>query len=122
MDTIFINDLRLQAWVGLYPREKILPQTILIQLEIGIAETAASSDALSDTIDYTAIIADLQQPLTQTRFHLLERLAGYIAEWLLENFPARRVRVSATKPGILPEARQIGVIIERNASQAAATR
>ena len=28
MDIIFIEDLRAETWIGIYPREKAMPQTV----------------------------------------------------------------------------------------------
>ena len=48
MDHIFIRDFRLQTLIGFHRRERVVPQTIRLDLEIGIANAAVfSSDYLS---------------------------------------------------------------------------
>lgn len=113
MDTIFIDEFRVDAWVGIYPRETALSQSILLNLEIGIPDAAAEKDDIHATVNYERVIARLRESLATRRFNLLEALAGFVASLILEEFPARKVRVSVTKPGIVREARRVSVVIER---------
>lgn len=114
MDIIFIEELRIPAWIGVYPREQALPQTVEITLHIGShTAKAGQSDALGDTIDYGSVTERLRQELAGRRFSLLEALAEYIAALLREDFGACWVRVSVSKPGILRDVRRVGVRIER---------
>lgn len=114
MDIIFIEELRIPAWIGVYPREQALPQTVEITLHIGThTAQAGQSDALGDTIDYGAVTARLREELATHRFSLLEALAEHIATLLQDVFGARWVRVSVSKPGILRDVRRVGVRIER---------
>ena len=56
MDIIFIDDLRVETLIGIYPREKAVPQTIEISLRIGASTASAgASDDIRDTIDYAAL-------------------------------------------------------------------
>jgi len=116
MDIIFIEELRAETWIGLYPREKALPQTVEISLHIGVASASAgASDELRDTVDYAAVAERLTADLADSHFNLLERLAEHIAAWLLKNFATQWVRVAVAKPGILPRVKRVGVSIERSA-------
>jgi len=53
LDIVFVRQLRLQAWIGLYRHEKIAPQTIELDLEIALpADCAAfNTGKVADTID-----------------------------------------------------------------------
>ena len=114
MDIIFIDDLRIPTLVGIYPREKAMPQTVEISLQIGISTArAGSSDNIGDTIDYAAVVERLRAELAAQHFNLLEKLAEYVAALLLEDFGASWVRVSIAKLGMLPGVRRVGVVIER---------
>ncbi|MBK7899387.1 MAG: dihydroneopterin aldolase [Azonexus sp.] len=115
MDIIFIEELRLSTWVGIYPREKALPQTIELSLHIGVSTASAgASDDIRDTVDYAAVVERLRADLAGAHFNLLEKLAEHVATFLLENFAAQWVRVSVAKLGMLPGVRRVGVIIERS--------
>jgi dihydroneopterin aldolase len=50
----------------------------------------------------------------ESRYRLVEALAGEIARILLAEFPVARVRVTVNKPGAVRHSRDVGVIIERS--------
>lgn len=115
MDIIFIEELRLQTWIGIYPREKAMPQTVEIALQLGRSTASAgASDNIRDTVDYAVVVERLRTELGGRHFNLLEKLAEHIATLLLEDFAAQWVRVSVAKLGMMPGVRRVGVIIERS--------
>ena len=119
MDTIFVRQLRLQAWIGLYRHEKIAPQTIEIDLEIALPGDAVfKTRKVADTIDYGVVVEHVRALLAKERFGLVENLAERIAGLLLEDFKSPRVKVSIAKLGALREAQRVGVTIERPKSRA----
>lgn len=114
MDIIFIEDFRLSTLIGIYPREKTVPQTIELSLQIGTTTVnAGASDDIRDTIDYAVVVDRLRTELAAQHFNLLEKLAEYIANLLLDDFGACWVRVSIAKLGMMSGVRRVGVIIER---------
>jgi dihydroneopterin aldolase len=116
MDIIFIEELRVDTWVGIYPREKAVPQTVLLELQIGVSTApAGASDDIRDTIDYAAVSTRLRHELAERHFNLLEKLAEFIAALILAEFSAQWVRVSVAKLGMMPGVKRVGVIIERSA-------
>ena len=116
MDIIFIEDLRASTLIGIYPREKAMPQTIEISLQIGTSTASAgASDDIRDTIDYSVVVDRLRAELGARHFNLLERLAEYVATLLLEDFGATWVRVSIAKLGMMRSVQRVGVVIERGA-------
>jgi len=114
MDIIFIEELRAETWIGIYPREKAMPQTVEISLHIGVSATSGASDDIRDTVDYALVVERLRGDLADSHFNLLEKLAEHIAAWLLENFATPWVRVSVAKLGMLPGVKRVGVSIERS--------
>lgn len=114
MDIIFIEDLRLSTLIGIYAREKSVPQVLEMSLQIGTStRNAGSSDEIGDTIDYAQVVDRLRRELTQRHFLLLEKLAEYVASLLLDDFGAVWVRVSVAKIGVMRDVRRVGVVIER---------
>jgi len=114
LDTVFIRQLRLPAWIGLYRHEKIAPQTIEIDLEVDLPGNAVfKTGKVSDTIDYGVVVEHIRALLAKERFGLVENLAERIAGLLLEDFKSPRVKVSVAKLGALREAQRVGVTIER---------
>jgi dihydroneopterin aldolase len=119
LDTVFIRQLRLPAWIGLYRHEKIAPQTIEIDLEIDLPGNAVfKTGKVSDTIDYGVVVEHIRALLAKERFGLVENLAERIAGLLLEDFKSPRVKISVAKLGALREAQRVGVTIERPKSRA----
>ncbi len=117
MDAVFIRQLRLQARIGLYRHEKIAPQTVEIDLEIALPGDAAfRTRKVADTIDYGVVVAQLRALLAKERFGLVESLAERIAALIVKDFKSPRVKVSVAKLGVLREAKQVGVTIERSRS------
>ena len=43
MDIIFIDELRVSTLIGIYPREKAMPQTVEMSLQIGTLTTKRRS-------------------------------------------------------------------------------
>ena len=114
MDVIFMRDIRLDAKVGIYKRERVVTQPISIDLDIGLPDrTASRSGKVVDTIDYAVVVQRLQEELGGRRFGLVEEMAEYIADMLLNEFKAPWVKISLAKLGILKDVRQVGLVIER---------
>lgn len=117
MDIIFIDDLRASTLIGIYPRERVMPQMVEISLQIGTSTASAgASDDIGDTIDYALVVERLRAELGTRHFNLLERLAEYVATLLLEDFGATWVRVSIAKLGMMQGVQRVGVVIERGAA------
>jgi len=116
MDHIFIRDLRLQTLIGFHRRERIVPQTIRLDLEIGIANAAVfTSDKVADCIDYDKVTTRIKELCSQ-HVNLVETLADRVARLVLEEFGAAWVKVSIAKLGILKDVGLVGVTVERRRS------
>ncbi|MCX7962488.1 MAG: dihydroneopterin aldolase [Burkholderiales bacterium] len=114
MDAILLRDLRVEALIGIHRRERHAPQTVSLDLDIGLpGEAVFASDRVADTIDYEKVAARIRELAASGRFRLVETFAERIARLILEEFRAPWVRVSAAKVGILANARVVGVSIER---------
>jgi len=113
-DIIFIRELRLAAWVGLHKHEKLAPQTIELDIEIGIpGATVFATGKVADTIDYGIVVDHIRALVATEHFGLVETLAERIARMILTDFRAPLVRVSIAKLGMLRNAKHVGVCIER---------
>lgn len=114
MDTIFIRELRAPAWIGVYEWEKLQPQTLELDIEIGLdTHAAGASDNIRDTVDYGRVVERIRADLGETHFKLLEALAEHIAHLLLHDFAACWVRVSVAKIAHMRGVRMVGVCITR---------
>lgn len=114
MDIIFLRDIRLEAKVGIYRRERVTHQMIAVDLDIGLPSDAVfRSGKVADTIDYAVVVGRMREVLAEKRFGLVEELAQFVADLVLGEFRAPWVRVSVSKLGILKDVKLVGVVIER---------
>lgn len=114
MDTIFISELKVPTKLGVPEWERMTPQTIILDIEIGYDLTnACKSDAITDTIDYGAVVGRIRETLTENSFQLVEALAEHICQLILSEFGALSVKVKVAKPGILMGLGALGVVIKR---------
>lgn len=114
MDIIFINDLRVNAVIGVYDWERRITQTLSFDLELAAdIRRAAGSDDIADTVNYKAVAKRVIAYVEQSRFQLVETLAERVAEIILQEFPVVWTRLILRKPGAVRGARDVGVIIER---------
>ena len=114
MDFIFIDDLRVDAHVGIYPREQVAMQTLEISLTFGVPDEAAQNDDIARTIDYAVVIARIRDELAAHRFNLLETLGEFVIDLMLKEFGAPWVKISIAKLGVMKGVRRVGVQIERS--------
>jgi len=114
MNQLFLRDVRLEAKVGIYKRERVTSQPIALDLEIELpADRVFATGKVADTIDYAVVVARIRAELEARRFGLVEELAEFIARLLLDEFGSPRVRVSIAKLGILKDVGRVGVTVER---------
>ena len=114
MDRIFLTALSAEAIIGIYDWEREVRQRVEVDLEMWMDLTAAAaSDSIDDTLNYKAVAKRVLAFVQESRFRLVEALAGEIARILLAEFSIERVRVTVHKPGAVRHSRDVGVIIER---------
>ena len=113
MDSIFIEGLRVEARVGVYAREQAAPQTLVIDLQLGLAPEAGQGDELATTIDYARVIDRVKESVSDRHFRLLERLGEHLIEMLFAEFGPSWVRVKIAKIGVRPEVKNVGILLER---------
>ncbi len=114
MDIIYIQDLRVDAVIGEHAWEQRIRQRLRIDLEIAVdASLAAASDCLADALDYSVVAREVHELVTASRVKLLETLAEQIARQVLSHESVDWVRVGLAKPGALPQAANVRLVIER---------
>src|SRR4051812_16632947 len=116
MDTIFIREFRVDAWVGIYEWEKQRAQTLEMDIEIGLPGVEAGhTDNIHDTVHYGEVVQRIQAELAERRFKLLEALAEHVCTLITGEFRAPWVRLSVAKLGHIRGVRKVGVTLERPA-------
>jgi dihydroneopterin aldolase len=118
VDIIFIRGLRIATIIGINDWEQHIKQTVIIDLELGAdIGKAAATDRIENTLNYKAITKQVVKFVSESRFQLVETLADQVAKLLLKEFPILWLRLTLNKPGALRDARDVGVIIERQTAR-----
>lgn len=116
LDLIQLRGLRVMGICGALPEERERAQPLELDIDVTAdLAPAAASDALHDTIDYGALVAAAEQVVHDSRFHLLEALAGRVAEVMLTDPRVLAVTVSVRKlrPPVPQQLATAGVRVTR---------
>ena len=110
---ISIVDLEVFYHVGVPEQERAQPQRLLLTIDLDFdLKAAAATDRLEDTINYQAITDHLLRLGEGRAWKLIEKLAGDIAETIIERYEPDSVRVEVKK-FVIPQARYVSVTLER---------
>lgn len=113
-DSVLIEGLAVEAIIGVYDWEREVSQRLLVDLEMAWDNRVpATSDDVSDALDYAMVSERISAYLVQARPQLLETAAEGIASLLQDEFGVRWLRLTLRKPGVVPAAAAVGVKIER---------
>jgi dihydroneopterin aldolase len=124
-DRIFIEELRVDCIVGIYPHERKQPQPLIVELELALdTAEAAYTGRIAATCDYARVADEVATLLGFRRYKLLEMAAEELAAMLFGVHPMLdQLRVRLHKPEALRgRARAAGVEITRRARDFARTR
>ena len=113
MDKIIIKDLLLRGIIGINDDERINKQDILVNLIIfADTKSAASSDDISDAVNYRSITKRIIAHVESGSDYLVEKLVNDIARIVLVEFEVDKVIVRVENPGALRFAKSVGIEIE----------
>jgi dihydroneopterin aldolase len=114
-DIVFVHGLRVDALIGVHAWERELRQTLLIDLDLAAdVRAGAARDVLEDALDYQALARRVGEFVRGSSYQLVESLAEALASRLIEEFAIPWLRLRITKPGAVPGAAAVGVLIERS--------
>jgi dihydroneopterin aldolase len=122
-DKIFLRGLEVECIIGFIDWERRVKQRIQIDLELPVDCTrAARSDDVVDTLDYKSVAKRVIAFVEASEFMLVETMAHRMAMVILEEFGIEWVRIWINKPGAIRGSRDVGVAIERNRADLAASK
>ncbi|MBW4564280.1 MAG: dihydroneopterin aldolase [Mojavia pulchra JT2-VF2] len=100
MDCIHLTGIRCYGYTGYLPEEQVLGQWFEVDVMLWLdLSTAARTDAIADTIDYRSVISLVKNLVKTSKFALVERLAGAIADSILQQCDrATKIQVILSKP------------------------
>ncbi len=113
--TTGLKNLRIDCVIGVYPHEQTETQPLFLDVEVDYDfAPAATSDDLTEALDYDGVAAGLTSVAQEGRFALLETFAEASAAFCLRSFPSvTAVRLEIRKPRAVPAADASFVRIER---------
>ena len=115
MDKVFIENLTVEAVIGVWDWERDIKQSVSLDREMDYdIRQAAASDSIEDTLDYKAVAKRLIRFIEQSEFQLVEALAEHCAAIVLDEFPVSRLKLKLSKPGAVRGSSAVGVMIERS--------
>jgi ribonuclease HI len=100
---IHLTGVRAYGYVGFLPEENVLGQWFTVDVTLWTDfEVATRTDAIADTLDYCSCIAKIEKIIQTSKFALIERLAGAIADCLLEDAKIEKLELRVTKNPPIP--------------------
>lgn len=115
-DKIILSGIQFHGHYGVSDQERGVGGRYVVDLELTYdLRPAGRSDALTDTVDYSAVYALVVAIGRERQFHLLEALAQALADAMLAKFPVGEVlvRVKKQPPPIAGVLDYAGVEIRR---------
>ena len=118
MDKILIRNLKIFAYHGVNPEEKVQGQNFILDIDAFVdISVPCKTDRVDDTVSYAEIIEETIRIFTSRKYDLVERAAERVSEGLFERFEKiQALRILLKKPDAPIDAdfEYVGVEIERN--------
>lgn len=115
MLTISLEDIRFESAHGVYPEERILGNTFLVDVGVAIPDPGEVTE-LSQTVDYEQVYGILKEVMESPRA-MLETLADQSVNRIREAFPRAvhiEVRIAKLNPPISGEVGRSVVCLSRD--------
>ena len=111
---VFVRDLNMMAFIGIHDAEKLKPQRIVVNIDLSVQESEGPmADDISHVVSYEIVVKKVEAIVAAGHVNLVETLAEKFAEACLKDKRVVAARVRLEKPDIIPNARSVGVEIER---------
>jgi len=111
---VFVRDLDLLSSNGISATEKVKPQRIVVNIDLSVHEgEGPNDDDIGHVVSYEIVVKKVEAILAEGHINLVETLCEKIAAACLKDRRVMAARVRVEKPDIIPNARSVGVEIER---------
>lgn len=111
---VFIRDLILDSFIGIYDHEKSKPQKIQVNVDLSVIENSTDlNDDINNVVCYEKITLAIETIVKSGHIHLVETLAENIAEMNLQDPRVYCVRVRVEKLEAIKNTTSVGIEIER---------
>ena len=114
MDIVYIRQLKIDTVIGIFDWEREIKQQVCLDVDMAVDITkAAAAEDIDSTVSYKTVSDRLVEFVEQSEFLLVETMAEEIAQLLRTEFSLSWVRLRLGKPGAIPAAADVGVLVER---------
>lgn len=114
LDRVFIEQLEVITTIGVYEWEQGIKQKLVLDIEMAHDNRqAGKSDDVIHALDYAQVSGAVIEHIESGRFLLVERVAEEVAALIMARFSVPWIKIRLTKPGAVPQAKGVGVVIER---------
>ncbi len=101
---IYLKGVKAYGYIGYLPEENVLGQWFEVDATLWVDfEKATYSDELEDTVNYISCIRKIENLIQTKKFKLIERLAGAIADSLLEDPQISQAEIKIIKHPPIPD-------------------
>lgn len=112
---LFVRDLELAGHIGVHAHEQSHSQRVRINLELTVRDPATPiEDRYENVVCYDEVVSAVRRLVAAGHVNLVETLAERIAALCLEDPRVDAVKVRVEKLEVYPDARGVGVEIERS--------
>ena len=111
--TINISNLRLRAFIGFNPEERVKKQDLVVNIEIKYSlNEGILNDQVEHALDYKTITKEVIDYVEDGRFLLLEKLVADVLNICSKNPAVNAARVTIDKPHALRFADSVSLSLE----------
>ena len=111
---VFVRDLEVMATLGIHEHEKLKAQRIIVNIDLSVKEgDDPMVDDIKNVVSYEIVVKKVEAIVAEGHVNLVETLAELIATSCLKDKRVVAARVRIEKPDIIPNARSVGIEIER---------
>ncbi len=118
MDKIIIKGLKIYAYHGVNPEEKIQGQEFILDITCKLdLSKPCRTDCVDDTVSYAHIVKLVQKVFKKEKYDLIEKVAQTTADAILNSFPSvEKVKIELKKPQapIKADFEYVSVVIKRS--------
>ena len=114
MAKISINKLKLSLVIGTKYRERNEKQDIFFDIIFDYnSDKVQKTDELNDAVDYHALADKIIKASESTHFFLIEKLADFVIDLIMEDSRIKSAKVIIYKPNAIPNAESISCQLSR---------
>lgn len=107
--TLFLDDLAVEAEIGIHDFERNSRQRLLVSVEVEVRPSLLPvRDDIAATLDYDWIRDMVHRLVAERRYDLQETLCRAILEGLAQRKEIVSATVETKKPDVYPDARAVG--------------